>query len=349
MLDKYTILIEEVKSVLINGKLKLPNDKLVDLDDSNAAFDGEYGTVGLNTVLDCYSQYQELYYGIGYTDNGIATGSTLMINDTIGSSFGVLKIEEPTSFCNHPVFSTFYDNIFVLELGSSFERYVVLLVTFFCHSTLLILYMFIELMYHCILCRIPMKKLNPTNIGLHTLVSSTANFVAYQGRMDLEETYRTWLAHECMQNRQILKLKLEIIRANPESIHLLFEGKPGMAASLRGDVLQVMKCEEVDPNRIKLRGQLDACYKELPIFVDSEPKFLTKSNGIIVDSSSVVKCGEESSIHLIPYKRFVKMQNRFSILPNYMTNHVVFFFLANQAMIFGYNNQKHLRMSSSMK
>ena len=84
MLDKFHVLIEEVKSVLIDGQLRLPNNKLIDLDETNGAFDGEYGTIVLSTKMDCYSKYQELYFGTGYSDNGITSGSTIVINDTIG-------------------------------------------------------------------------------------------------------------------------------------------------------------------------------------------------------------------------------------------------------------------------
>ena len=101
--------------------------------------------------------------------------------------------------------------------------------------------------------------------------------------------------------RQILQLKLEIIRANPESVHLLFEGKAGLAASIRGDVIQVMKCQRVEKDRIKPRGGFNQCYADFPIFFDDKPKFLSKRNGIIVDSSSIVKCQEESPIHLVTY------------------------------------------------
>ena len=92
-------------------------------------------------------------------------------------------------------------------------------------------------------------------------------------------------------------MKLEIIRNNEESANLLYDNKLGISSSVRGDLLQVVRCEEVS-SEVSLRQETDGkCFFDLPIWYRSKPMFVSKSTKIIIGASSLVSCESESSVH----------------------------------------------------
>ena len=102
-----------------------------------------------------------------------------------------------------------------------------------------------------------------------------------------------------------------MVKANPDSTgRLLYHGKPGIAAIVRGEVLQVLKCEDVS-SQISLRQTpKGTCFYDIPITYKNEEKFLNPDTKVITDESSIVSCKLESSIHQMD-NSFISQQPNF--------------------------------------
>ena len=119
--------------------------------------------------------YEEVYMGEGFSNGPLDFGSNLIINNTIDNNYGVLKVEENTKVCHRAAKATAYENLFVIQLQYESER-------------------------------IDFRALSGMNVGLHTFVSTAANYLTYQSRTDLEQVYQRIATQECSQNREILKV-----------------------------------------------------------------------------------------------------------------------------------------------
>ena len=92
---------------------------------------------------------------------------------------------------------------------------------------------------------------------------------------------------------------MELIKLNTDAANLLFEDQKGIAATVRGDVLQIVRCQDVS-DEVSIRTDPEGyCYASLPIYYRGESKFLNGGNNIIIDSSSIVDCESEGAVHFI--------------------------------------------------
>ena len=142
--------------------------------------------------------------------------SNIVINSTAAQNLqiGVIKLKEETHICHEKSsFQTFFKRISVIELAFSSER-------------------------------LDIKKTHPLNVGINDLVGSATNYVLSDNRKDIQEVYRNLTSEDCHNERQDIRVKLAMTKANPAHANLLFD-TPGVLAVVMGDIVAFTKCDRV--------------------------------------------------------------------------------------------------------
>ena len=89
-----------------------------------------------------------------------------------------------------------------------------------------------------------LKPLHPLNIDFNTLVASATQYVAFESHRYISEVLSILSLQDCLKEWELLKMKLQLVKNDPDSAHLIFS-TPGVMASTRGEIIVLEKCVDV--------------------------------------------------------------------------------------------------------
>jgi hypothetical protein len=124
------------------------------------------------------------------------------------------------------------------------------------------------------------------NVDL-ALYHSMKSFLIHRDIIDqVQEAFNSMQFQNCMNQRHTLASLMAITRLNPSFGAMGMLIKPGINAIILGDAIKLTDCTKT---QVQLRFTPD-CYKDLPIFANGKPKFLTGVSKIITNKSETISC-----------------------------------------------------------
>lgn len=113
-------------------------------------------------------------------------------------------------------------------------------------------------------------------------------FVSVNNPVDV---YAEITFEKCSKKEIELRTAVAYAEQNPRAFAFAVTGEPGRDAHIRGEAAVIIKCTPV-PAR---RRPTDACFAELPVIVNGEPRYLLPRSRIISSSGTEIACNPETA------------------------------------------------------
>jgi hypothetical protein len=154
--------------------------------------------------------------------------------------------------CNHQVFSTNYDHLFV--------------------ST----------------DQVPTAKrsIEATDIKLTQFVTNKMDYLYHSNLALIEDIYRDTILRDCQIKRELLRTQLAFASANPDAATPLLSTHLGIFGRVTGEALFIFKCTPVE---VTPRNSTD-CTNQLAVTYDKRKVYLEPISRIIVNTPTIIEC-----------------------------------------------------------
>jgi hypothetical protein len=154
--------------------------------------------------------------------------------------------------CNHQVFSTNYDHLFV--------------------ST----------------DQVPTAKrsIEATDIKLTQFVTNKMDYLYHSNLALIEDIYRDTILRDCQIKRELLRTQLAFASANPDAATPLLSTHLGIFGRVTGEALFIFKCTPVE---VTPRNSTD-CTNQLAVTYERRKVYLEPISRIIVNTPTIIEC-----------------------------------------------------------
>ena len=190
----------------------------------------------------------------------IQPGDVITINNQ--QNVFALQVKAHAHLCFQPVLTTEVDRILIVTENPSYRFY-------FKKST----------------------EMLTRNIDLSIHINTKIANLAFSARTDIQKLYNEIHSATCEINRDIIINRLAEARNKEQQYGHLLTGAKGFLNKLAGDVFISIKCV---PIPVTLR-ETDRCYKNLPIYVNEQPRFLETEGYTIVEHGKETPCSRIGS------------------------------------------------------
>lgn len=207
-----------------------------------------------NSKTDCGdSQYNLLYEGWANATQSVT--SPLVFTVETSSIRFALAVTTPKIICGHTGYLTEDDDLFVLTGRPNTMPH---------HHTI------------------------ASVVDYDTFLDTNLKFVFVERNIQnrTTELYDLFNTRYCELNKSYLRNLLSLARRDPEEFAWVYTKKPGYTATLRGEVIHLVKCQgvAVSPRRT------EDCYNEMPVLFQNSSYFLRPSTRILVKYGTPVPC-----------------------------------------------------------
>ena len=140
--------------------------------------------------------------------------------------------------------------------------------------------------------KLDLPLLNPLNVDLEVAMEATGAYLYQHVGNNINKGFAAITMAICMKQREIIKLKLAMVRNHPEEVELLGLKEKGYLAALTGDTLSVIKCKNVTGD-VALRVPDGKCYTGLPLTYKGGAHFRDPRTHALVRFSEEVPCDSD--------------------------------------------------------
>lgn len=134
--------------------------------------------------------------------------------------------------------------------------------------------------------RFNQKDVDPVNMDMTAYINNKLMYLDVSNRGNLEAMYRNLLNQQCELERDLLKTKLGLARANLQEFAYRMGDGPGYTAMTGGEVVYLMKCTPVN---VEIR-QSPNCFQELQVLYNNKSYYMSPKTHVLQQYGSQVAC-----------------------------------------------------------
>ena len=148
-----------------------------------------------------------------------------------------------------------------------------------------------------------------SNIDIFAYVNSKFVYVDAHIKGQMTRLYRDIIEKQCELERKVLANSLSLATISPDILAYQIMKGLGYISLMAGEVVHVLKRIQVE---VKVRPTED-CYKELPVFWEDKPRFLSPRTHILREFGTKAMCDAMIPVMFLIRERWFKMLPQITI------------------------------------